>query len=65
MGRSGHRTITGVTAGTDLTGGGNSGNVTLNLDTTKVPTLAGANTFTACEYILKRKQLPSPATVRA
>jgi fibronectin-binding autotransporter adhesin len=29
-------TITGVTAGTDLTGGGSSGNVTLNLDTTKV-----------------------------
>src|SRR5579872_4146749 len=28
--------ITGVTAGTDLTGGGTSGTVTLNLDTTKV-----------------------------
>ena len=40
-------TITGVTAGTDLTGGGNTGNVTINLDTTKVPTLAGANTFAA------------------
>jgi len=39
--------ISGVTAGTDLTGGGTSGTVTLNLDTTKVPTLAGANTFTA------------------
>jgi hypothetical protein len=40
-------TITGVTAGTDLTGGGTSGTVTLNLDTTKVPTLAAAsNTFT-------------------
>jgi trimeric autotransporter adhesin len=38
--------IAGVTAGTDLTGGGTSGAVTLNLDTTKVPTLAGANTFT-------------------
>ena len=34
--------ITGVTAGTDLTGGGTSGNVTLNLDTTKVPRLAAA-----------------------
>src|SRR5262249_26018286 len=32
-------TITGVTAGTDLTGGGTTGNVTLNLDTTKVPQL--------------------------
>jgi len=39
-------TITGVTAGTDLTGGGNSGNVTVNLDTTKVPQLAAANSFT-------------------
>jgi hypothetical protein len=43
---SGNGTITGVTAGTDLTGGGASGNVTLKLDTTKVPTLAGNNTFT-------------------
>ena len=39
-------TITGVTAGTDLTGGGSSGNVTVNVDTTKVPQLAAANTFT-------------------
>jgi hypothetical protein len=39
-------TITGVTAGTDLTGGGTSGDVTLKLDTTKVPTLAGNNNFT-------------------
>ena len=31
-------TITGVTAGTDLTGGGTSGNITLNVDTTKVVT---------------------------
>ena len=35
--------ITGVTAGTDLTGGGTSGSVTLNLDTTKVPTLASSS----------------------
>jgi len=41
----GSGTITGVTAGSDLTGGGNSGNVTLNLDTTKVPLLKAANTF--------------------
>ncbi len=39
-------TITGVTAGTDLTGGGSSGKVTLNLDTTKVPQLGAFNTFT-------------------
>ncbi len=39
---AGAGTVTGVTAGTDLTGGGTSGTVTLNLDTTKVPTLAAA-----------------------
>ena len=38
-------TITGVKAGTDLTGGGTTGTVTLNLDTTKVPQLGAANTF--------------------
>jgi hypothetical protein len=37
-------TITGVAAGTDLTGGGNSGNVTLNVDTTKVVTGVTAGT---------------------
>jgi hypothetical protein len=44
-------TITGVTAGTDLTGGGSSGKVTLNLDTTKVPQLAGDNTFSGLQTI--------------
>src|SRR5262249_24742 len=44
-------TITGVTAGSDLTGGGTSGSVTLNLDTTKVPQLALANTFTTGQTI--------------
>jgi trimeric autotransporter adhesin len=44
-------TITGVTAGTDLTGGGTSGNVTLNLDTTKVPQLFTANTFTGNQTV--------------
>ncbi len=44
-------TITGVTAGTDFTGGGTSGNVTLNLDTTKVPQLAANNTFTGAQTI--------------
>ncbi|MGA9964086.1 MAG: hypothetical protein WBQ10_02690 [Terriglobales bacterium] len=48
---TGNGTITGVTAGTDLTGGGNSGNVTLNLDTTKVPQLNAANTFTGNQTI--------------
>src|ERR1017187_7194131 len=44
-------TITGVTAGTDLTGGGASGNVTLNLDVTKVPQLTSANSFTANQSV--------------
>jgi hypothetical protein len=45
-GGTGTGTITGVTAGTGLTGGGTSGNVTLNVDTGKIPTLTGNNTFT-------------------
>jgi hypothetical protein len=44
-------TITGVTAGMDLTGGGTSGSVTLNLDKTKVPQLSTANTFTGNQTI--------------
>ena len=44
-------TIAGVTAGTDLTGGGTRGTVTLNLDTTKVPQLATANTFTGNQAV--------------
>ena len=48
---TGNGTITGVTAGTDLTGGGNSGNVTLNVDNTKVPQLNSANTFTGNQTI--------------
>jgi hypothetical protein len=43
-GGGGGGTITGVTAGTALTGGGNSGNVTLNVDTTKVVTGVAAGT---------------------
>jgi len=38
-------TISGVTAGTNLLGGGTNGNVTLNVDTTKVPQLAASNNF--------------------
>jgi Chaperone of endosialidase len=46
-GGSGGGGITSVIAGTDLTGGGSSSTVTLNLDTTKVPTLAASsNVFT-------------------
>ena len=46
---TGNGTITGVTAGTDLTGGGNNGSVTLNLDTTKIPQLGSNNSFTGTE----------------
>lgn len=48
---AGTGTVTGVTAGTDLTGGGGSGNVTLNLDTTKVPLLNSTNTFVGNQSI--------------
>ena len=47
----GNGTITGVTAGTGLTGGGSSGVVTLNLDTTKVPLLSASNNFTGPQSI--------------
>ncbi len=52
-------TITGVTAGTDLTGGGIGGNVTLNLDSTKVPQLNTANTFTASQTVNGNISLPN------
>ncbi len=47
----GSGTIMGVTAGVDLTGGGTTGNITLNLDTTKVPQLATNNTFIANQIV--------------
>ena len=50
-GGGGSTAITGVTAGTDLTGGGTSGNVTLNVDTTKVPQLNATNTFTGTQTV--------------
>ena len=43
---AGSGTITGVGAGTGLTGGGTTGKVTLAVDTSVVPTLAGGNYFT-------------------
>lgn len=43
---SGSGTITGVTAGTGLSGGGTSGSVSLRINTASVPTLNGNNSFT-------------------
>jgi hypothetical protein len=40
-----------VTAGTALTGGGTTGTVTINVDTTRVPLLASANHFTASQSV--------------
>jgi hypothetical protein len=48
---AGTGTISDVKAGTDLTGGGTSGSVTLNVDTTKVPQLSAANAFSAAQTI--------------
>ena len=52
---TGTGTITGVTAGTDLSGGGNSGNVTLNLNVgatdLRYAQLAAANTFTGNQAV--------------
>jgi len=48
----GDGTITGVTAGTDLTGGGKSGSVTLNLDITKVPQLNANNIFSGNQGVV-------------
>src|SRR6202790_4941192 len=48
---TGNGTITGVTSGTGLTGGGNTGNVTLNVDPTQVPFLNTANVFTGSQTV--------------
>ncbi len=54
-GGGGTGSITGVTAGTDLTGGGTSGTVTLNLNTTatdaRYSRLAAANAFTGNQSV--------------
>jgi hypothetical protein len=55
-------TVTGVTAGTGLIGGGNGGTVTLNLDTTKVPLLATNDNFGGA---ISAATLSSAGTVNA
>jgi hypothetical protein len=44
-------TITGVTPGTGLLGGGTAGNVTLSIDKTKVATLSSVNVFANSQVI--------------
>jgi len=60
-------TVNEVIAGTGLTGGGTgaatSGQVTLNLDTTKVPLLASANTFTQPITFAAGQTFPGTGTV--
>jgi hypothetical protein len=51
-------TITGVTAGSGLTGGGTSGAVSLAIDTTVVPTLSGNNTFAGTAVFSQPISLP-------
>lgn len=65
--------ITGVTAGTDLTGGGTSGNVTLNLNTTALQTandaryaqLGAADAFTQTLTVASANQVAVRATSSA
>ncbi len=70
-GGGGSGTITGVTAGTGLTGGGTTGVVTLNVDATKVPLLTASNSFagnqaiTAGSLTLSGGNLNLPVTTSA
>jgi trimeric autotransporter adhesin len=48
---TGSGTITGLTAGTGLSGGGTGGNVTLGINTSVVPQLASANNFTVNQTV--------------
>jgi hypothetical protein len=48
---TGDGTITGVTAGTGLSGGGTSGNVPLGINTSVIPQLGANNTFTGAQTV--------------
>jgi hypothetical protein len=56
--------ITDVSAGSGLVGGGTTGTVTVNVDSTKVPLLANTNTFSATQTITNG-DLNLPATTGA
>ncbi len=58
-------TITSVTAGSALTGGGTTGPITLNLDITKVPLLAAHNTFTQPITFAPGQTFPGAGTITA
>jgi hypothetical protein len=65
---TGKGTITGVTPGLGITGGGASGSVSLGIDPTKVPQLNTANTFTGNQTVvgnLSSNGQVSGATVNA
>jgi trimeric autotransporter adhesin len=60
--------ITGVTAGTGLTGGGTTGNVTLSINSAQVALLGSANSFTGNQTVtgnLTASGTASAATVNA
>ena len=60
---TGDGTITGVTAGTGLEGGGTSGAVNLSVNPTIVPTLAASNNFTgAANTFANAVRFESPVT---
>jgi hypothetical protein len=56
-------TLTGITPGTGLTGGGTASNPTLAVDATKVPLLSVPNTFTAPITFVSGQTFPGTGTL--